>query len=207
LKLKITNCYANIHFNRQCLAKGAVPNYANKIKSPTPPTTLKEAQILRINDEIKFLYKKKQHLNTELYKAHLKTAQEWNITWNLISNYVHIAVNLEATKKYTTIHTKLDKLSKQQQPKHPINNTQFYPRVVNNTNIAFSSNELSLLNKVLKYNLHYKHKNWLHTLALEAETAITHLHIQQQDGIRHLIATQMQRLSRQLNNSGLVTPN
>jgi hypothetical protein len=35
LKLKITNCNANIHFNRQCLAKGVIPNYANKINQFT----------------------------------------------------------------------------------------------------------------------------------------------------------------------------
>jgi hypothetical protein len=34
---------------------------------------------------------------------------------------------------------------------------------------------MQLLSKGLKYNLHYKHKNWIETLALEAETAITQL--------------------------------
>jgi hypothetical protein len=63
LKLKITNCNSNIHFNRQCLTKELIPNYANKIKiphtSPAAATTLKKAQILRIKDELKLLYKKK----------------------------------------------------------------------------------------------------------------------------------------------------
>ena len=35
-------------------------------------------------------------------------------------------------------------------------NSNFYPRVVNNTNITFSKEELTLLNKELKYNLHFK---------------------------------------------------
>jgi hypothetical protein len=141
LKLKIMNCNANIYFNRQCLIKRVTPNYANKIKishtSPAAATTQKKTQIQRIKDEIKFLYKKKQHLNTELYYTHLRAAQEWNSTWHLISNYVHETVRLEATKKYVynTIRTKLDKLSKQQ-TKHLENNGEFYPRVVNNTNVV-----------------------------------------------------------------------
>jgi hypothetical protein len=138
LKLKFINCNANIYFNRQCPI-----NYANKIKipntSPAATTTQRKAQIQRIKDELKFLYKKKQHLNTELYNAHLKAAQEWNGTWHLISNCVHATVNLETTKKY---NTKLDRLSKQQ-TKHPVYNTEFYLRVVNNTNILFSNDELS----------------------------------------------------------------
>jgi hypothetical protein len=51
----------------------------------------------------------------------------------------------------------------------------FYPIVVTNTNIAFTNEELSLLNNGLKYNLHFKHKQWIQTIALEAENAITML--------------------------------
>jgi hypothetical protein len=52
---------ANIHFNRQCLIKKVIPQYA-KVKiahtSPAANTTQKKAQIMRIKDEIKFLYVK-----------------------------------------------------------------------------------------------------------------------------------------------------
>ena len=30
--------------------------------------------------------------------------------------------------------------------------TEFYPRVINETNVMFSNNEVTLLNKALKYN-------------------------------------------------------
>jgi hypothetical protein len=49
----------------------------------------------------------------------------------------------------------------------------FYPRVVNKTNIIFMNNEINLLEKGPKYNLHSHKNNWLITAALEAETAIT----------------------------------
>jgi hypothetical protein len=50
-----------------------------------------------------------------------------------------------------------------------------YPRVINTTNTHFTQDKLQLLSKGLKYNLHYKPNNWLETLALEAETAISNL--------------------------------
>jgi len=34
----------------------------------------------------------------------------------------------------------------------------FYPRVINKTDIAVTNNELTLLNKGLKYDLNHKHK-------------------------------------------------
>jgi hypothetical protein len=73
---------------------------------------------------------------------------------------------------------------------------KFYPRVVNNTNIILSKDEMILLNKGLKYNLHFKRKNWLHTLALEAGAAISFLPTNEQEDMRHLIAKQIQQLHR-----------
>jgi hypothetical protein len=35
---------------------------------------------------------------------------------------------------------------------------------------------MQLLNKGVKYNLHYKHKDWIKTLAIEADTAISQAH-------------------------------
>jgi hypothetical protein len=57
----------------------------------------------------------------------------------------------------------------------PDNTTNLYPHVINKTDIIFSNDELILINKSLKYNLNHKHKNWIRTLALKAETAITQL--------------------------------
>ena len=73
----------------------------------------------------------------------------------------------------------------------------FYPRVINNTAIKFTGDELSLLNKGLKYNLNYKNKNWIKTLALETETAITQLPVQEQDYIRILAAHSLRKLHKQ----------
>jgi hypothetical protein len=80
---------------------------------------------------------------------------------------------------------KLDILTSQQ-TKNQETKIEFYPRVVNNTNIVLSNDELSLLNKGPKYNLHSKRKNWLHTLAFETDAAISHLPTNEQEGMRYL---------------------
>lgn len=54
---------------------------------------------------------------------------------------------------------------------------KFYPRVINKTDITFTNQELTLLNKGLKYNLIHKHKQMDKNSSLEAETAITQLPI------------------------------
>jgi hypothetical protein len=76
------------------------------------------------------------------------------------------------------MHKKLNCLT-QQQTKTPQLNHEFYPRVVNKTDIVFSEQEMSLLQKGPKYNLHTKPKNWIQILAVEAETAISHLPLPQ----------------------------
>jgi hypothetical protein len=89
--------------------------------------------------------------------------------------------------KYKSLDNKLHKLTQSQITK-PQEQHTFYPRVINNTNIPFSNCEMNLLQKGLKYNLHAKKKNWIQTLALEAETAITQLPTNERDVYRKLVA-------------------
>jgi hypothetical protein len=49
----------------------------------------------------------------------------------------------------------------------PLHN--FYPKVVNKTNIVLTKDEMMLLNRGLQYNLHCKNKDWFKKLALEAD--------------------------------------
>jgi hypothetical protein len=57
-----------------------------------------------------------------------------------------------------SINQILAKLEETQTP-NLINHRDFYPRVVNKTNISFTPDELTLLGKGLKYNLSYKPKD------------------------------------------------
>jgi 5'-deoxynucleotidase YfbR-like HD superfamily hydrolase len=78
---------------------------------------------------------------------------------------------------------------------------QFYPRVENRTNITFSSDELALLNKDLKYSFNYKRKNWIETLALETETAVSYLPCTEQEYLRFQIAHNLKLLYEHYENS------
>jgi hypothetical protein len=53
--------------------------------------------------------------------------------------------------------------------------------MLNKTDIAFKNKEYNLLNKGLKYNLHYKKKDLIQNLALEAENAINFTPVQEQE--------------------------
>jgi hypothetical protein len=101
-------------------------------------------------------------------------------------------------KIYSSLDKKISKLVQTQTTKLNTN-AQFYPRVVNKTNIPFTDEELKLLNKGLKYNLSHKRKHWLSKLALEAEAAITLLHTHEQEYIRYQVAHNLRKLYRQHN--------
>jgi len=62
------------------------------------------------------------------------------------------------------------------------------------TDIPFSEPEMTILQKGPKYNLHSKPKNWLQTLAIEAETAITRLPPSHREVYRMLTAEHINTL-------------
>jgi hypothetical protein len=92
---------------------------------------------------------------------------------------------------------KINKLT-QAQKNNQNTDIQFYPRVINKTNI-FSDDELTILNKGLKYNLSQKRKHWLSDLAFEAEAAVRLLPPCEQEHIQYQIELKLQKLYRQHN--------
>jgi hypothetical protein len=69
----------------------------------------------------------------------------------------------------------------------------FYKCTENLSNVTFTEAEMHLLNKGLKCNLHYKHKDWIKTLALESDSAISKLHETDQTYMRQLVANKIQK--------------
>ena len=64
LKVKVLKCCADIFFNRQCLTKKIIPNYANikvPVTYPTSRITQNKIHNIRLKDEIKFLHRKKKN--------------------------------------------------------------------------------------------------------------------------------------------------
>jgi hypothetical protein len=157
--------------------------------------TKTQAQTLRIKNLITFLYKKKQQLNTQLYQAHIHNANIWQQTWGNIKQSVDQKLQQEMKKVYMKQQQKIANMIKTQTTVITNNNTN-YTSVENRTNTQFTHEEIQLLNKGLKYNLHHKNEKWIETLALEAETAISHLDTTEQNYYRHAVARKLKDISR-----------
>jgi hypothetical protein len=132
---------------------------------------------LRIKDEIKLLHCKKQKLNSEIYQLYLRLANLWKNLWPHIQQDIEDKLQKECRMRYHTLDNKIKRLTQQQTHTH-LHKKNFYPRVVNMTDISFSEPEMALPQKGPKYNLHDKPKDWIQTLAFEAETAISRLPLQ-----------------------------
>jgi nitric oxide reductase activation protein len=145
--LKLLNCNANIYFNKKCLEQNLTPKYAQtKIKvylhnKTRYIKTINKFQKIHLKNEIKFWYIKK-HLNKILYELRLENALKWNNLWNMIHSNIEMKTAKNEMNRNTTQHT-------------------FFKRMVNMTDITFSKDELHLLDKGLKYNLHRKPKTWI----------------------------------------------
>jgi hypothetical protein len=150
---------------------------------------------MRIKDEIEHLHAKKQHLNYETYKLHLTLANTWNNMWLYMLDTILANLQIEIHKKYQKLDTKLKKLAKDQTAIQQ-HNQSFYPRVINDTDIIFSKQEMAMLQKGLKYNLHSKPKNWLQNLALEEETAIQALPTPDREIYRHTVVNRISTLQK-----------
>jgi hypothetical protein len=147
------------------------------------------------------LYKKKQQLNQKLYESHLSNAKFWQNSWIHIEQCLTEKLHLEIEMKIKNQTNKLNKIKEDNKSKENNNLTlnhkvQFYARLVNKTNVTFTKTERTLLEKGLKYNLHYKDKQWINRLALEADSATSLLDSLHQNFLKHLIARHIQKLQQ-----------
>jgi hypothetical protein len=67
--------------------------------------TQTQAQTLCIKNEIKFLHKKKQQLNTQLFHTHIRTANTWQQTWAFNEQ----AINKKLQQEMEQVHLKQQK--------------------------------------------------------------------------------------------------
>jgi hypothetical protein len=123
-----------------------------KADSEAAKRTQTQVQTLRIKNEIKFIYRKKQQLNTHLYQTHINNSNIWQQTWDNIERSIEQKLQHEMDKIHKKQQQKINKLMKTQTIQINNNNTQY---------THFTHEEIQILNKGLKYNLHYKHKNGL----------------------------------------------
>jgi hypothetical protein len=91
-KLKLLKSNAAIWFNKICRERHLKPKYINITingRKQQDKRTTAHAVRYRINQEIKFLYKKKQHLNGQLYRCHLQCAHQFNGMWQHILEHIN----------------------------------------------------------------------------------------------------------------------
>jgi hypothetical protein len=69
----------------------------------------------------------------------------------------------------------------------------------NLNDVVFTDAEMQLLNKGLKCNLHHRHKEWIQTLAIEADTSINQLPEIDQGYMGQLVANKMQKIINKQN--------
>ena len=99
IKRKLFKANTGISYNKLCRQKQLTPNYISiriNGKSQQYQKTVGAATLFRINQEIKFLYIKKQKLNKQLYNLHLKCATIWQklLSYYSINNRQKIATRI-----------------------------------------------------------------------------------------------------------------
>ena len=105
-------------------------------------------------------------------------------------------LNKEMQNKYHSLNKKLENLKNTQhtKPYTPNHNTNFYPRIVNNTDIKSSDEEITFLSRRTNVTLQHKQKNCITNLGLEAETAINLLPPIDHEHIRYQVTKNIQYL-------------
>ena len=149
IKSRLYKTNAAIWYNKSCKHKGLTPNYINVTVSGhnvRSKNTRNIAIRYRLNQEIEFLYAKKQHLNEELYRTHLECMAQWPTLWQLIQTAVASSLEHEMKQHYIHLNRKLDHILQKQTKenttsKHKEGKYQFYTRIKNFTNLELTQEE------------------------------------------------------------------
>jgi hypothetical protein len=159
-KRKLYRTNAAIWYNKVCRQKQLIPTYINISINGTNKQcqrTHKAATKYRINQEIKFLYIKKQNINEQLYKLTSKCSDSWQKLWSLIQHIIDAKLNQEMELQYEKLNRKIDALQNRQRSDSrktcKAQGQQFYNRTTNLTNITFTIEETELLNQGLQHSI------------------------------------------------------
>jgi hypothetical protein len=106
IREKLNRCNAAIWYNKTC--KQLTHSYITvKINGNNVQCrkTIKSASQYCLNQELKFLYIKKQNLNEQLYQTHLKCASYWKNNWYVIQ----ASIDNKLQRYMETCYTHLNK--------------------------------------------------------------------------------------------------
>ena len=109
--------------------------------------TTNQAIIYRINQEIKFLYRKKQHIKQKLYNIHLECAQQYNGMWQYVQQNIDSKLYADMYLLYKKFNRKLDVLTQHVKiDQKPKKHTQTRNNnVINVSKITFTKKQINTL--------------------------------------------------------------
>jgi hypothetical protein len=154
-KLKLLKMNVAICFNKICLDTYLRPNYIGfKIDGhkQQDKKTAANAIRFRINQEVKFQYKRKQHLNQQLYQSHLEYAHHYKGMWQHIQTIIDRHLHYIMENKYQKLNKKLDALSSHgSRHLNKQKAIQFQPKVINLSNTHFTKEQINILSSGPNY--------------------------------------------------------
>jgi hypothetical protein len=142
-KLKLLKRNAAMWFNKMYKIKHLKPNYINvniNGEESQDKKTTTNAIKYRKNQEIEFVYCKKQNLNQQLHHIHLQCAQYCNGMWRHIQNSVNSQLDDIMDTLYQNRNKTLDTIIRHTQVTYNTekNTHTFHSRLVNLTNTKFT---------------------------------------------------------------------
>jgi len=202
IKRKLYKTNAAIRYNKTCLQRQLTPAYVNiriNGKNHQCQKTQRTANQYCINQEIKFIYTKKMKVNEQLFKLHLKYADNWQRIWPIIIQCIDYTLTKEMETRYNNVNCKQDKLQREKETNRKTDThhqrRQFYTTTVNLTNIRFFQEEFALLNNGLQYSIKNPLRKYWTDLIMETEQAVRMLDSKMQAPFRILATKKLKQMS------------
>ena len=193
---------ANIFFNQRCKTLHLLPNYAiSKNKTYNKASELTNVQYgkLRLNNEINFLYRKKNYLYLQIYNQELKNMNIFGRYWHHIKSTMIERLSTVIQRKYKTLNKKINQLQTKQQNTitcKPENRYlfHFHEPIKNLSNTTFSHDEIQTIQEnYISNNFTPKLNQILDNLIVETEYVIQNNKNTEQNHLRYQIKSEIKK--------------
>ena len=148
----------NLWFNQQCIKRKLIPNYVNlkcKSKCQSAEKAVRRAEIIWVKLEIKRYFKILNILNIHLKVIHSElTFRLHKIEFDLLDTKIRNFVNQNDLIKRKTLNKKLNLLETRNNITDNDQNPKvhtFYNRFKNLSNIEFTTHEINVINRGIKF--------------------------------------------------------
>ena len=158
--------------------------------------TTNQAVRHRINQELKFLYKKKQHINQTLYGIHLDCSHQFNGMWQYIQCNIDEGLSTNMNTIYTKLNKKLDNhIHHTRREQRNIDKTTInHNRVINLSKVTFTKEQLKTLNLGPQFAIEKDPKYYINELIIYTDNAIRHLNSSVQNAVTYLATNKIQQI-------------